>query len=78
MLTFLFADRRADGTATVTTMHGRVRLDNQGAQRGMANALEYNRTWTPAGDIVETRVVVRDEGTGKYGTLDIPVRKIGK
>ena len=35
-----------------------------------------SRQWKPAPDAVSVRIIVRDMTTGRYGTLDVPLKKL--
>jgi hypothetical protein len=76
-LELLFGERAPDGTTRLTTATPAVRLGAQSWETAQQEGLRYTRRWKPAPDALSLRVVVRDMITGQYGTLDIPLNKIG-
>jgi hypothetical protein len=75
-LVMVFADRSADGSSRETTFRGAIRISEDRLQAAIANGFQYLHSWTPAAEVVQTRIVVHDPSTGKYGTLDLPVCRI--
>jgi VWFA-related protein len=71
----LFAERASDGRTRLTTDAPIVKIPTQSWEKAQEDGIHYARQWRPAADAVSLRVVVRDMLTGKYGTLDVPLKK---
>ena len=70
----LFAERAANGGTRLTTDAPTVNVPTTGWEQARQEGLRYSRRLKPAADAVSLRVVVRDMLTGKYGTLDVPLK----
>jgi VWFA-related protein len=70
----LFAERTGDGRARLTSDTPTVKIPVQGWQKAQEDGLLYARKLKPGPDAVSLRVIVRDMLTGKYGTLDVPLK----
>ncbi|MCL4795165.1 MAG: VWA domain-containing protein [Bryobacteraceae bacterium] len=66
----------ADGEFRPEFQTGRFRLNAEQLARAYAQGLGYQRKWTPPAGTQRIRVVVRDQATGLYGSLDLPVTEI--
>ncbi len=75
MLSIIFADRRPDGSSHETTISASIRIPERDLPQALVQGLRYGHKWSPD-DATMTRVVVRDRNSGKYGTVDLPVRRI--
>jgi VWFA-related protein len=75
-ISIVFSDRTADGSSHDTTLQGSIRLAESEMPKALSQGVHYARQWKPESDVVQTRVVIRDKQSGKFGTLDLPVRKI--
>ena len=71
----LFAERGADGRTRLTTDAPTVKIPTPGWEQAQQEGLRYARRLKPASDALSLRIVVRDTLTGKYGTLDVPLKK---
>lgn len=65
----LVAEKTATGVAALHLEAGRLGESSEAAR--------YAREWKPAEGATSVRVVVRDSTTGRYGTLDVPLKKAG-
>lgn len=72
----VFGDRTADGKASLHRESGSVRFNEKHWETVRERGISHRRQWKPASDVVSVRVLVRDTSTGRYGTLDIPMRRI--
>ena len=70
----LFAERAADGRTRLSSDAPIVKIPAQGWQKAQEDGLLYARKLKPGPDTVSLRVIVRDMLTGKYGTLDVPLK----
>lgn len=63
----LVAEKTATGPSALHLEAGRI--------GDTPEAARYQRTWRPGEGATAVRVVVRDKTTGRYGTLDVPLKK---
>jgi VWFA-related protein len=73
----IFAGRTPDGSTRLTTDSATVKIAPERWEAVQREGLRYARRWKPAPDAMSLRVVVRDTITGQYGTLDVPLNKLG-
>jgi VWFA-related protein len=73
----IFAGRAANGSTRLTIDAPTVKIPAQRWETVQQEGVLYTRRWKPEPDAVSLRVVVRDTITGHYGTLDVPLKKIG-
>jgi VWFA-related protein len=72
----IFAERAANGSTRLTTDTPTVRIPAQSWETAQREGLRYARRLKPARDAVSLRVIVRDMVTGRYGTLDVPLKTL--
>lgn len=72
----IFAERSANGSTHLTTDTPTVRIPTQSWETAQREGLRYGRRLKPARDAVSLRVIVRDMVTGRYGTLDVPLKTL--
>jgi VWFA-related protein len=72
----IFAERAANGRTRLTTDTPTVKIPDQSWETAQREGLRYARRLKPARDAVSLRVIVRDMATGRYGTLDVPLRTL--
>jgi hypothetical protein len=72
----LFAERDASGGTRLMSDAPTITIPTQNSDAAQQEGLRYSRQWKPAPDAVSVRIIVRDMTTGKYGTLDIPFKKL--
>jgi VWFA-related protein len=72
----IFAERAANGTTRLTTDRPTVKIPAQSWETAQREGLRYARRLKPARDAVSLRVIVRDMVTGRYGTLDVPLKTL--
>ena len=70
----LFAERASDGRTRLTTDVPTVKIPAQTWEKAQEDGIRYTRQWKPASDAISLRVIVRDTLTGRYGTLDVPLK----
>jgi hypothetical protein len=70
----IFAERAANGGTHLTTVTPPVKIPAQSWEMVQREGLRYGRRLKPARDTVSLRVIVRDMVTGRYGTLDVPLK----
>jgi VWFA-related protein len=70
----LFAERASDGRTRFTTDAPTVTIPAQAWEKAQEDGIRYTRQWKPASDAISLRVIVRDMLTGRYGTLDVPLK----
>jgi len=70
----IFAERAANGSTHLTTVTPPVKIPAQSWETVQREGLRYGRRLKPARDTVSLRVIVRDMVTGRYGTLDVPLK----
>lgn len=71
----LFAERGPGGGTRLMSDAPTIKIPTQNWDAAQAEGLRYSRQWKPAPDAVSVRIIVRDMTTGKYGTLDVPLKK---
>jgi VWFA-related protein len=71
-----FAERSANGTTHLTTVTPPVKVPAQSWETVQREGLRYARRLKPARDAVSLRIIVRDMVTGRYGTLDVPLKTL--
>ena len=62
-------------TSRLTSDAPTVKVPAKEWQEAQEDGLHYSRILKANPDAVSLRVVVRDMLTGKYGTLDVPLKK---
>jgi VWFA-related protein len=72
----IFAERAANGSTHLTTDTPTVKIPAQSWETAQREGLRYARRLKPARDAVSLRVIVRDMVTGRYGTLDVPLKTL--
>ena len=72
----IFAERAANGSTHLTTDTPAVRIPTHSWETAQREGLRYTRRLKPARDAVSLRVIVRDMVTGRYGTLDVPLKTL--
>jgi VWFA-related protein len=72
----IFAERSATGSTRLTTDTPTVKIPDQSWETAQREGLRYARRLKPARDAVSLRVIVRDMVTGRFGTLDVPLRTL--
>jgi VWFA-related protein len=72
----IFAERAADGRAHLTTDTPAVKIPAQSWETAQREGLRYARRLKPARDAVSLRIIVRDMVSGRYGTLDVPLKTL--
>lgn len=72
----IFAERAANGSTRLTTDTPTVKIPAQSWDTAQREGLRYARRLKPARDAVSLRVIVRDMVTGRYGTLDVPLKTL--
>jgi VWFA-related protein len=72
----LFAERGPAGGTRLMSDAPAIKIPAQNWDAAQQEGLRYSRQWKPAPDAVSVRIIVRDMATGKYGTLDVPLKKI--
>lgn len=72
----IFAERAANGSTHLTTDTPTVKIPTQSWETAQREGLRYARRLKPARDAVSLRVIVRDMVTGRYGTLDVPLKAL--
>ncbi len=72
----IFAERAANGSTHLTTDTPPVKVPAQSWETVQREGLRYARRLKPARDAVSLRVIVRDMVTGRYGTLDVPLKTL--
>ena len=72
----LFAERHAGGGTRLMSEAPTITVPTDKWDAVQQEGLRYSRQWKPAPDAVSVRIIVRDTTTGKYGTLDVPLRKL--
>jgi len=69
--------KRADGEAIDITRAGvTIRLTEARVHELQNGAVRYNRVWKLDPATSTVRLIVRDMRTGRYGTVDLPVKSI--
>jgi VWFA-related protein len=71
----LFAERGPAGATRLMSDAPTIRIPAQNWDAAQQEGLRYSRQWKAAPDAVSVRIIVRDMATGKYGTLDVPLKK---
>jgi len=71
----LFAERGPAGGTRLMSDAPTIKIPAQNWDAAQQEGLRYSRQWKPAPDAVSVRIIVRDMTTGKYGTLDVPLKK---
>jgi hypothetical protein len=72
----IFAERAANGRTQLTTDTPVVKVPGQSWEMAQREGLRYARRLKPAHDAVSLRIIVRDMVTGRYGTLDVPLKTL--
>jgi VWFA-related protein len=72
----ILAGRASDGSARLTADAPTVKIPAHRWEAAQTEGIRYARLWKPAPDAVSLRIIVRDMATGKYGTLDVPLKKL--
>ena len=72
----IFAERAANGNTHLTTDTPTVKIPIQSWETAQREGLRYARRLKPARDAVSLRIIVRDMVTGRYGTLDVPLKTL--
>ena len=72
----IFAERAANGSTHLTTDTPTVKIPTLSWETAQREGLRYARRLKPARDAVSLRVIVRDMVTGRYGTLDVPLKTL--
>jgi VWFA-related protein len=72
----IFAERAANGSIRLTTDTPPVRIPIHSWEMAQREGLRYGRRLKPARDAVSLRVIVRDMVSGRYGTLDVPLKSL--
>ena len=72
----IFAGRAANGSTRLTIDNPAVKIPAQRWETAQTEGLLYARRWKPEPDALSLRVVVRDTITGRYGTLDVALKKL--
>jgi hypothetical protein len=72
----IFAERAANGRTQLTSDTPTVKIPSQSWETAQREGLRYARRLKPARDAVSLRVIVRDMVTGRYGTLDVPLKTL--
>jgi VWFA-related protein len=72
----LFAERGASGGTRLMSDAPTITIPTHNWGAAQQEGLRYSRQWKPAPDAVSVRIIVRDMTTGRYGTLDVPLKKL--
>ena len=72
----IYAERAANGTTHLTTDTPAVNVPAERWAALQDEGLRTTRRFKPNPDVVSLRIVVRDMITGRYGTLDVPLKKV--
>jgi VWFA-related protein len=72
----LFAERGASGGTRLMSDAPTITIPTDNWDSAQQEGLHYSRQWKPAPDAVSVRIIVRDMTTGRYGTLDVPLKKL--
>jgi hypothetical protein len=72
----LFAERGASGGTRLISDAPTITIPTDNWDSAQQEGLHYSRQWKPAPDAVSVRIIVRDMTTGRYGTLDVPLKKL--
>jgi VWFA-related protein len=75
-LQIIFAERAGNGRTHLTTDTLPVKIPAQSWETVQREGLRYARRLKPARDAVSLRVIVRDMVTGRYGSLDVPLKAL--
>jgi VWFA-related protein len=66
-------EKASDGSVRYQQSRINARLLPPQMETARARGLPFRRLWKPGDDTVKVRILVRDEGTGRIGTIDIPM-----
>jgi hypothetical protein len=72
----LFAERGAGGGVRLMSDPLTITIPTHDWEAAQQEGLRYSHQWTPAPEAVSVRIIVRDMTTGRYGTLDVPLKKL--
>jgi hypothetical protein len=53
-----------------------IKIPIQNWDAARQEGLRYSRRWRPAAGAVSVRILVRDTTAGRYGTLDVLLKKV--
>jgi VWFA-related protein len=70
----LLAERASDGRTRLSSDAPTVTIPAQAWEKAQEDGVRYTRLWKPASDAISLRVIVRDMLTGRYGTVDVPLK----
>jgi VWFA-related protein len=70
------AEKMPSGQTSFYRETGEYRLTREQLAGVRPASVRYSRSWVPAQGIASVRVLVRDRVTGRYGTLELPVKNI--
>jgi len=71
----IFAERGPAGETRLMSDAPTVTIPTQNWDAAQKEGLRYSRQWKPAPNAVSVRIIVHDMTTGRYGTLDVPLKK---
>lgn len=72
----IFAERGPAGGTRLMSDAPTITIPVEKWEAAQKEGLRYSRQWKPGPDAVSVRLIVRDMSTGKYGTLDVPLKKL--
>jgi len=72
----IFAERGPSGGTRLMTDAPTIKIPTQNWDAAQQEGVRYSRQWKSAPDAVSVRIIVRDMTTGRYGTLDVPLKKL--
>jgi hypothetical protein len=75
-LEVLISDNAADGWARASRSAVTSTVQTAQWEARRQQATRVDRTWKPAADATALRVIVHDVNSGRYGSLDVPLKKV--
>jgi VWFA-related protein len=75
-LELVLADRTPDGVGRPQSGRFRAAVPADQLPQVRAQGLRASRRWTPAAGASSVRVLVRDNRSGQYGTVDVPLKRL--
>jgi hypothetical protein len=72
----LFAERGASGGTRLMSDAPTITIPTHNWDAAQQEGLRYSRQLKPAPDAVSVRIIVGDMTTGRYGRLDVPLKKL--
>jgi VWFA-related protein len=75
-LEILISDNAADGWARASRSTVTSTVPAAQWEAARQQPTRFDRTWKPAADATALRVIVHDLNSGRYGSLDVPLKKV--